>query len=408
MSKFNRADIQKYIRERVIDEIDISRLVSDEEIEEIINHHLLTVCKEHYIDSFEKSSMAREIFNSIRKLDILQELIDDPGVTEIMVNGTENIFVEREGKIIKWNHNFSSREKLEDVVQQIVSKNNRMVNESKPIVDARLDNGSRVHVVLPPIALNGPIITIRRFPEHPIDMGQLIQYGSISEEAATFLGTLVKAGYNIFISGGTGSGKTTFLNALSEFIPADERLITIEDSAELQIRGNDNLVRLETRNANVDGCNAISIRDLIRASLRMRPDRIIVGEVRGGEAIDMMQALNTGHDGSMSTGHANSASDMLLRLETMILMGMELPIPAIRRQIASGVDIVVHLGRMRDRSRKVLSISEIIGMNNTEIELRDLYLFREEREMNGKIIGFHEKKNELSNKSKLIAKGLSC
>lgn len=301
------------------------------------------------------------MFNSIRKLDILQELLDDDTITEIMVNGTEGIFYEREGRLWSWEKQISSREKLEDMVQQIAGRCNRMVNEASPIADARLPDGSRVSLVLSPAAINGPVITIRRFPREPIQMERLLEMGAVTEEAAEFLERLVRAGYNIFISGGTGSGKTTFLNALSDFIPKEERIITIEDNAELQIRGVANLVRLEARQAAADGKHEVTIRDLIRASLRMRPDRIIVGEVRGEEALDMIQAMNTGHDGSLSTGHGNSPRDMLSRLETMVLMGLELPLGAIRRQIASAIDVMVHLGRMRDRSRKVLEILELVG-----------------------------------------------
>lgn len=338
-------------------------------------------------------------------MDVLQELLEDNSVTEIMINGTEKIFLERNGKLSMWNRSFSNREKLEDVIQQMVSKCNRVVNEASPIVDARLENGARVNIVLSPIAINGPIVTIRRFPDKPIGMEELIGFGALTKEIADFLEKLVIAGYNILISGGTGSGKTTFLNALSHYIPKEERIITIEDSAELQIQGISNLVRLETRNANVENCKEITIRDLIKSALRMRPDRIIVGEVRGAEAIDMIQAFNTGHDGSLSTGHANSAKDMLYRLETMILMGISLPLPAIRRQIASGVDIIIHLGRMRDKTRKVLEIVEVLGMEQEEIEIQTLYQFTEEGE--GKSVkGKWEKRNELENKEKWKQAGL--
>ena len=337
----------------------------------------------------------------------MQELTDDPKVTEIMINGYDHIFLERAGRLYRWDKKFESKEKLEDVIQQIVAKCNRTVNEASPIVDARLENGSRVNIVLQPVALNGPIVTIRRFPERPFLMDDLMGFGAINEEAVDFLRKLVIAGYNIFISGGTGSGKTTFLNALSDFIPKGERIITIEDSAELQIVGVDNLVRLETRNANVEGCSEITIRDLIKSSLRMRPDRIIVGEVRGAEAIDMLQALNTGHDGSLSTGHANSAADMLARLETMILMGMDLPIPAIRGQLASGIDIIVHLGRLRDKSRKVLEIAEVLDYEDGEIKLQPLYRFIEEAENSeGKIIGRIERENSLVHTEKLRSAGI--
>lgn len=373
-----------------------------EEVREIISETNLTAS----LSIDDRIRLEREIFSSIRKLDILQGLLDDPDVTEIMINGVDPIYVEKEGKLIKREERFE-REKLEDVIQQIVAGCNRTVNEASPIVDARLDDGSRVNVVLSPIALNGPILTIRRFPRSPMKMDDLIRFGSITPELVEFLRKLVKAKYNIFISGGTGSGKTTFLNVLSEFIPCEERVITIEDSAELQIAGIDNLVRLETRNSNVEGCSPISIRDLIKSALRMRPDRVIVGEVRGAEALDMLQAMNTGHDGSLSTGHANSASDMLSRLETMVLMGMDLPLAAIKKQIASGIDILIHLGRLRDRSRKLLQINEIEGFVDGEIITRVLYEFEEEYEDEaGKIHGKFIKKSNLSHTEKLKAAGV--
>lgn len=353
--------------------------MKDEEIYRKIDDLILEESQEHYLSLQRKAALRTELFNSVRKLDILQELIDDDSVTEIMVNGTEGIFLERDGRLSLWEKRITDQEKLEDMVQQIAGRCNRIVNEALPVADARLEDGSRVNLVLPPAALNGPIITIRRFPNQPIHMNRLIELGAITEEAVEFLEKLVRSRYNIFISGGTGSGKTTFLNALSDFIPKEERIITIEDNAELQIRGVANLVRLEARQANTEGKNQITIRDLIKTSLRMRPDRIIVGEVRGEEALDMIQAMNTGHDGSLSTGHGNSPRDMLSRLETMVLMGMELPLPAIRRQIASAVDVMVHLGRMRDKSRKVLEILEITGYDNRsgEIETRELFLLEE-------------------------------
>lgn len=393
---------------RLLERIDFSREVDDVEIRELIDEEIVLLGRFCYLSLAEKNRLSKELFYSIRKLDVLQELIEDEDVTEIMVNGPECIFVERDGKISRFEHTFENREKLEDVIQQIVAKCNRVVNESSPIVDARLPrNGARVNVVLSPVALNGPILTIRRFPNNPIDINRLIKIGSITKEAAMFLKKLVVAGYNIFISGGTGSGKTTFLNVLSGFIPEKERIITIEDSAELQIRSVPNIVRLETRNANIEGCNPITIRDLIKTSLRMRPDRIIVGEVRGSEAIDMIQALNTGHDGSLSTGHANSAMDMLYRLETMILMGMELPLPAIRRQIASGLDIIVHLGRLRDHTRKVLEIVEVTGFEEGEIKTKTLFQFMEEGEdEKGKIKGELVKVSELTHREKLRQAGI--
>ncbi len=367
----------RILRQMLMEQLDLSRELTDNEILERIDELLLDQSKDIRLALKDKVTLRQELFYSVRKLDVLQELIEDESVTEIMVNGPDTIFIERSGRLIRWHKSFTSREKLEDVIQQIVGKCNRVVNESMPIVDARLENGARVNAVVYPVALNGPILTIRRFPEHPITMEKLIEIGSITEECAQFLRKLVNARYSMVIGGGTGSGKTTFLAALSEYIPKDERLITIEDNAELRIRGIENLVRLEAKMANMAGASAITIRDLIRSALRMRPDRIIVGEVRGGEAMDMLQALNTGHEGSLSTAHANSAEDMLSRLETMVLMGVELPLEAIRRQIASGVDILVHLGRMRDRSRKVLEITEVCGFENGQIRIRPLYQWKE-------------------------------
>ena len=394
------------IKRELLSDMDFTREMSDEEIQDAIADRLRAREFAGRLNVYERARMGKELFFTIRGLDVLQELIEDEQVTEIMINGMEGIFVERAGRLFAWPCGFESGEKLQDVIQQIVAGCNRVVNETSPIVDARLENGSRVNVVLGPIALNGPVVTIRRFPEQPIGMRELLEIGSISEEACSFLEKLVKARYNIFISGGTGSGKTTFLNALTGFIPADERLITIEDSAELQIRGIPNLVRMETRNANVEGCQPITIRDLIKTSLRMRPDRIIVGEVRGGEAVDLIaSALNCGHDGSMSTGHANSAQDMLMRLETMMLMGMEIPLPAIRRQIASGVDIIVHLGRLRDKTRKVLQIAEVTGIEDGEIRLSSLFSFEEEGETSGRVRGRLIRKEKLLHEDKLKMAG---
>ncbi len=395
------------LRAEVLSHISMDREMTDDEVKDIIDRTVITNGKKYNLSLNLKQTIARDLFYSIRRLDILQALTDDPKVTEIMINGYENIFIERAGKLSRWDKKFESKTKLDDVIQQIVAKCNRTVNESSPIVDARLENGSRVNIVLDPIALNGPIVTIRRFPERPYLMKDLMNFGAIDAGTAEFLHKLVIAGYNIFISGGTGSGKTTFLNALSDFIPKDERIITIEDSAELQIVGVENLVRLETRNANVEGCAEITIRDLIRSSLRMRPDRIIVGEVRGAEAIDMVQALNTGHDGSLSTGHANSAADMIARLETMILMGMDLPLSAIRGQLASGIDIIVHLGRLRDKSRKVIEIAEVTGIEDERVALQTLYRFREDGEdENGKIRGELVRENPLIHTEKLRAAGI--
>ncbi len=399
--------IKTELKEAVQERISLSREMTDEEIRELIDQVIIQKGREYGLVYEQKKALSKELFYAIRKLDILEELTSDPSVTEIMINGTDNIFIERNGRLMQWDKTFESLGKLEDVIQQIVAKCNRTVNEASPIADARLENGSRVNIVLAPVALNGPIVTIRRFPEHPIQMKDLLEFGAINEEVVDFLRDLVVAGYNIFISGGTGSGKTTFLNALSDFIPKDERIITIEDSAELQILGVSNLVRLETRNANVEGCEPISIRDLIKSSLRMRPDRIIVGEVRGGEAIDMIQALNTGHDGSLSTGHANSARDMLSRLETMVMMAMDLPLAAIRGQIASGIDIIVHLGRLRDKSRKVLEIVEVLGYEDNEIKTSILYAFQEDGEdEQGKIRGSLLAKERLYSVAKLRAAGI--
>lgn len=395
------------LREKLLESIDYSRESSDEEIRDLIDDMLVRENREHPLSLQERRQLRKELFHAVRKLDVLQELVDNPGITEIMINGPGHIFIEQKGRLFESELHFESEEKLQDVIQQIVSDCNRTVNEASPIVDARLRNGARVNVVLNPVALNGPIVTIRRFPDKPISMEDLVSFGSVTEEVCVWLDRLVKAKYNIFISGGTGSGKTTFLNALSNYIPQEERVITIEDSAELQLLNIRNIVRMETRNANVEGCQEISIRDLIKTSLRMRPDRIIVGEVRGGEAFDMMQCLNTGHDGSMSTGHANSARDMLSRLENMILMGMEIPLTAIRQQIASGIDIIVHLGRLRDKSRKVLEIVEVTGYENEEIELSPLYCFEEEGETaDGKLLGVLRKKGELGYVEKLQSAGL--
>lgn len=394
--------MKRSLKESLIKELDMDKELPDEEIRKMIAERLAARESGRPIPMGMRKQLGKELFYAIRRLDMLQELLEDPSVTEIMINGKDNIFMEKDGRISRYPGSFESEEKLQDVVQQIVAGCNRVVNEASPIVDARLASGARVNVVLKPVALNGPIVTIRRFSEDPISMEKLENMGSITKEAGDFLKKLVKCRYNIFISGGTGSGKTTFLNALSQFIPTQERIITIEDSAELQLKTIENLVSLETRNANTEGCRPIVIRDLIRTSLRMRPDRVIVGEVRGGEALDLLQALNCGHSGSMSTGHANSARDMMSRLETMTLMGMELPIEAIRRQIASGLDIIVHLGRLRDYSRKVLEIAEIIGVAEGEIQLKTLYLFEEESQSTREcVVGKLVKKGELEHVEKL-------
>ncbi len=379
--------------------------LEDEELQEMIDAAVAGEAERSYLPLKSRLRLKKELFDSFRRLDILQELVDDPDITEIMVNGKDHIFIEKKGRLSRWDKAFDSAEQLEDLIQQIVSRVNRTVNLSSPIADARLEDGSRVHVVLAPVAVDGPVLTIRKFPE-PVTMDKLIRLGSISREAAVFLRTAVRAGYNIFVSGGTGSGKTTFLNALSEFIPEDERVITIEDSAELQIHHVPNLVRLETRVENRDGSREISMRDLIRASLRMRPDRILVGEVRGAEALEMLQAMNTGHDGSISTGHGNSPRDMVTRLETMVLMAADLPLAAVRNQIASALELMVHLGRMRDKSRKVLEIAEVIGCENGEVRLEPLFTFREKQARDRQWVeGSLEKVGELRNREKLRAGG---
>lgn len=401
--RINRKDfyqeIKKKIQQELLKELDFSKELGEEELFELIDQKIHETALKRGLWLEERKQMRKEIFRAMRQLDILQELIEDPTVTEIMINGKDHIFVERAGNLFRWENGFDSEEKLDTIIQQMVSGCNRVVNEASPIVDARLGNGSRVNVVLKPVALNGPIVTIRRFPEKPMDMEKLIGLGALREDHSAFLEKLVQAGYNILISGGTGSGKTTFLNALSNFIPKSDRVITIEDSAELQITAIENLVRLETRNANVEGCKPVTIRDLIKTALRMRPDRIIVGEVRGAEAVDLLQAMNTGHDGSLSTGHSNSAADLLSRLETMVLMGMDLPIAAIRQQIASAVDIIVHLGRLRDKSRKVLEIMEVCGYAEGSVRLQPLFLYRYDREK-------LEKEGELINVAKLRAAGI--
>lgn len=402
--------LKKEIRRRILESLTFERQMPDEELAELIDEEILNFSGGG-LRLQERLLLQKELFDSFRRLDILQELVDDPEITEIMVNGPEEIFVESKGRIRRWEKRFESKEQLLDLIQQIVSSVNRIVNTSSPIADARLADGSRVHVVLEPVALDGPILTIRKFPE-PVTMERLLSYGSISEEAAVFLQKLVEARYNIFVSGGTGAGKTTFLNALSEFIPSGERVITIEDSAELRLRHIENLVRLETREANAEGQGAIGIGMLIRAALRMRPDRILIGEVRGKEALDLLQAMNTGHDGSFSTGHANSPRDMLARLETMVLMAAELPLPAIRSQIASAVDIMVHVARLRDKSRKVTAIEEVDRYENGEIILNSLYRFQEhekggeKNEASRRVEGSLEKTGELRHREKLRMAGI--
>ena len=396
----------KELKERVLAEVDLTRELSDEEICLLIEKYVEDYSHIHALTLKERELLEKALFYSMRKFDAIQELLEDPAVTEIMVNGAEHIFYEKEGRLMESKSRFSSKEKLNDVIQQMAGNNNRMVNEASPIVDTRLPDGSRVNIVLEPVSIDGSAISIRKFPEKPILMENLIRMGSVSEEAAGFLRLLVESGYNIFVSGGTGSGKTTFLNALSQYIPREERIITIEDSAELQLVDKPNLVRLETRNANTEGVEPITIRDLIRTALRMRPERIIVGECRGAEALDMLQAMNTGHDGSLSTGHANSCRDMLSRMETMVLMGMELPLSAIRSQIASGIDILVHLGRLRDKSRKVLHIAEIAGMEHGEIKLHELFRFVEEGEGGSEVCGKLVRTGELIAREKLVRAGI--
>lgn len=393
--------VTQEIREHVLEKLDMQFEVSDEELEQIILDELTQYGRQNILTMREKEQLLQRVFNSIRRLDILQELLDDESITEVMVNGTNGIFFEKNGEIREWERHFTSREKLMDVVQQIAGASNRIVNESNPILDTRLSDGSRVNIVMEPASVDGAILSIRKFPKHPMTMEQLIQWGAIPAELVEFLSLLVKSGYNIFVSGGTGSGKTTFLNALSNYIPKQERVIVIEDSTELQIHGIPNLVRLETRQSRTEGVTPIDMRDLVKTSLRMRPDRIIVGEIRSGECLDLLQASNTGHRGTMSTGHSNSAADMLKRLETMVLMGMELPLSAIRGQIASGIDILVHLGRLRDRSRKVLEIVELDGMDGDRICLNPLYQFRETGEVSGKVQGEWVKQNDMKHPEKL-------
>lgn len=385
------------IREQVMADLGSGAFTSDNEAAEAIDRAIKDRAYGLRLTLTERLRLKKRIFDSMKKLDVLQELLEDRHVTEIMINSHEEIFMERDGRMERWAGSFESREKLEDMIQQIVSRINRRVNTSVPIADARLPDGSRVHIVLPPVALKGPTITIRKFPE-VIEMDKMIRYGTVTHEAAAFLKKLVAAGYNIFISGGTGSGKSTFLNALTQYIPPDERIITIEDSAELKIRHIPNLVSLETRDANFEGEGEISMAMLIRAALRMRPDRIIVGEVRGAEALDMLTAMNTGHDGSLSTGHANSTEDMLTRLESMVLMAAELPLKAIRDQISAGIDIMVHLSRMPDKSRKVMEISEVEGIVDERIRLNKIFEY-DHRERSLK------RKGELKNREKLTRAG---
>lgn len=396
---------KRYLYEELMDEFSLNQELTDNEINHLIEDAIIRRSREKGYTLEEKQFLKKELFYSFRRLDVLSHLLEDEDVSEIMINGKDHLFIEKKGKLYRVTETFSSEESLRNIIQQIVSSCNRIVNETTPIVDARLEDGSRVNVVLPPIALDGAVMTIRKFPKDFFTMDKLIQMNSITEEVALFLKKLVEARYNIFISGGTGCGKTTFLNVLSNYIPEDERIITIEDSAELQIRQVKNIVRLETRNANVEGENAIEMSALIKSALRMRPDRIIVGEVRDAAAMDMANSMLTGHDGSISTGHGNSAKEMLLRLETMILMGYDMPILAIRQQLSAAIDVVIHLGRLRDNSRKVMEVSEILGVENGEIVLNPIYIFEETREENGVIQGKWIKKNKLKNIKKLQQKG---
>lgn len=373
-------ELRQQLREEVVASFDYSEEITEEDLYHRIDQVIMQAAKESFLTLEKKEKLRRELYASIRGLDILEEILEEESITEIMINGAEDIFLEESGKIHRWSRKFESRQKLEDIIQLIVAKANRIVNEANPIVDTRLSDGSRVNIILPPVALNGPIVTIRKFSKEPFTMERLVEIGAITKDAAAFLRSLVEAKYNIFICGGTGSGKTTFLNALTAFIPRGERIITIEDAAELKVNGIENLVRLEVRNKNTEGTGEISIRELIRTSLRMRPDRIIVGEVRGAETIDMLQAMNTGHDGSLSTGHGNSTSDMLDRLETMVLLGSDIPLMAARRQIASAIDIMVQLGRLRDGRRCVLEISEILGCRDGEIEKNPLFVYRSDED----------------------------
>jgi len=396
------------LKQYTIENLPLSKMEDEEleaRIEELVSERLVG----KYCSIEQRLSIVQQVYSSIRGFGLLDSILTDDTITEVMINGPENIFIEQSGRLFKLNKQFESQRRLEDIIQRIVGMAGREVNQANPICDTRLPDGSRVNVVLPPIALCGPTITIRKFSKSPMTIERLIKYGSITQEIADKLELLVKAKYNMFICGGTGSGKTTFLNALSNYIPKDERVITIEDSAELQIAGVQNLVSLETRNANASGSGEITIRDLIKSSLRMRPERIVVGEVRGGEALDMLQAMNTGHDGSLSTGHANSTQDMLSRLETMVLQGADgLPLEAIRQQIASAVDIIVHLSRLRDKSRKTMEITEVVGYKDGQIILNPLYVFEEDENSTlEKVSGSLKRtKNPMQNDFKLKLSGI--
>ncbi len=408
MTEERKSGIVRKLKKSIFEKYDLNR-VDNDELEEVIKLLIIEEIRDEYITIEERIDITERIYDSIRGLGILDSIMKDEKITEVMINGPNDIFVEKDGTLYKIEQTFDDERQLEDIIQKIVGQAGREVNQANPIVDTRLPNGSRVNVVLPPISLNGATVTIRKFSKTPMTIRQLLKYGSITPEVAHVLALLVKAKYNIFISGGTGSGKTTFLNAVSHYIPHDERVITIEDSAELQIEGIDNLVRMETRNANASGSGAVTIRDLIKSSLRMRPERIVVGEVRGGEALDMLQAMNTGHDGSLSTGHANSTRDMLSRLETMVLQGSEgLPLEAIRQQIASAVDIIIHLSRLRDKTRRTMEISEILDYEDGKIQVNPIYRFIEDEnstleKVSGKLT---RTKNPFKNDYKLKIAGI--
>lgn len=409
MTREEKSKIVEEIRKKILEATNFA-VMSETDLEDTILQMLEEMFQDVYIPMEEKADITDQVYSAIRGLGILDSIIHDDTITEVMINGPDHVFIEQNGKVRRISDTFENEQKLEDIIQRVVGMAGREVNQANPIVDTRLPDGSRVNVVLPPISLKGAIVTIRKFSKEPMTIAKLIEYGSITQEIADVLEILVKAKYNIFICGGTGSGKTTFLNAVSHFIPKDERIITIEDSAELQIEGLDNLVSLETRNANTAGVGAVTIRDLIRSSLRMRPERIIVGEVRGAEALDMLQAMNTGHDGSLSTGHANSTKDMLSRLETMVLTGAEgLPLDAVRQQIASAIDIIIHLSRLRDRSRKTMEITEVTGYENGQIQLNPLYVFEEDENSTIERVsgGLKRTKNPLVNQLKLRIAGIN-
>ena len=409
MTREEKSKIVEEIRKKILESTNFA-VMSETDLEDTILQMLEEMFQDVYIPMEEKADITDLVYSAIRGLGILDSIIHDDTITEVMINGPDHVFIEQNGKVRRISDTFENEQKLEDIIQRVVGMAGREVNQANPIVDTRLPDGSRVNVVLPPISLKGAIVTIRKFSKEPMTIAKLIEYGSITQEIADVLEILVKAKYNIFICGGTGSGKTTFLNAVSHFIPKDERIITIEDSAELQIEGLDNLVSLETRNANTAGVGAVTIRDLIRSSLRMRPERIIVGEVRGAEALDMLQAMNTGHDGSLSTGHANSTKDMLSRLETMVLTGAEgLPLDAVRQQIASAIDIIIHLSRLRDRSRKTMEITEVTGYENGQIQLNPLYVFEEDENSTLERVsgGLKRTKNPLVNQLKLRIAGIN-